>query len=90
MKLFINKQEVPTNGLFAFDGCHKIYILENDKDLQEAIGYEYEIRPVRKLLEAWNTSCGLRFIDRWNMDKFVSYIPQGFEDDVFIDIEGDI
>lgn len=31
------------NNKIAFDGCHKIYICENDEDLKEAKEYGYQI-----------------------------------------------
>lgn len=63
---------------FAYDGCHKIYLIGNSKSEKEARSYGYEIYPVadgKNLIEAFVYSCSLRFIDVWN-DKFESIIPQ--------------
>lgn len=73
----INGIEVVSNGYFAYDGCHKIYILENEKDLQESTKAGYIIYPITDLEEAYNNSCDLRFIYNWALDKV--YVKQ-FED----------
>ena len=72
--MVINGQEVIGNH-FAYDGCHKIYILESDSELQDC---DYpQIRPIKDLPEVWEDSCGLRFISNWSLEK--SYVNQ-FED----------
>lgn len=70
--MIINGIEVVSNGYFAYDGCHKIYILENEKDLKESIGYK--IYPIKDLEEIYYNSCDLRFISSWALDK--TYIEQ--------------
>ena len=58
---------------FAYDGCHKIYLLESEEDAAEATSYEYGILPISKLKETFDNSCGLQFISNWGLDKqFVS------------------
>lgn len=37
------------NHKIAFDGCHKIYICENDEDLAEAKEYGYKIHELDEL-----------------------------------------
>lgn len=55
---------------FAYDGCHKIYLIETWKDYCEAKDAEYDILPISELRKAWENSCGLRFIYNWSLTKF--------------------
>ena len=58
---------------FAYDGCHKIYIIESEADEAEAKSYDYEIYPIEKPKSAWGNSCSLKFISNWKLTKqFVS------------------
>lgn len=77
----INGTEIVSNGKFAWDECHKIYILEDKYDESDAIERQFCILPIDKLEETWNKSCPLRFIRTW---KLKSIVPQ-FEDAVFTD-----
>ena len=61
--------------LFAYDGCHKIYILETKNDIVAAANAEYRILPMRYIQETYAKSCNLRFIDFWNENK-PSIVPQ--------------
>ena len=70
----INNKKVITNGKFAYDGCHKIYILEDDEDEKKAIEYGYGILHLKDLEWIWGISCGLRFINNWKLDK--TYVAQ--------------
>ena len=65
----INGQE--TNAMeFAFEGCHKIYLLEDDQDKHEAIeNGGYQILPIELLPATWENACELRFISNWKLDK---------------------
>ena len=76
----INGQQV-TAKRFAFDGCHKIYLLENDAEEANARELGYNIHPINELRQAYEGSCSLRFISNWPLidDNFVSYVGQ-FED----------
>ena len=66
--MFINKQEI--NAVkFAYDGCHKIYILEDKKDIKEAQKLEYTIIPINFLEYVYKNSCELRFISNWKLTK---------------------
>lgn len=59
----------------AFDGCHKIYVLMDDEQVEETRGYGYDQAPSQLItvtatgealatLHAWyDESCGLRFIN---------------------------
>ena len=64
---------------FAYDGCHKIYLIEDETDLNEA-KRGYSILPISKLKKTFNDSCGLQFISNWKLDK--SFVEQ-FEDACF-------
>ena len=59
---------------FAFDGCHKIYLIESEPDAAEARHSGYDIRPIEELESAYESSCGLRFISNWQLDK--SFVGQ--------------
>ena len=75
----INNMEVKGKE-FAFDGCHKIYIIEDEEDKKnaESIGYNfYDIEDIEKY---YNNSCELRFIRNWKLTKI--YVKQ-FEKAVF-------
>ena len=76
----INGIEV-TATQFAYDGCHKIYLLETEAELKEALEYGYRIRPIEELEDTFESSCGLRFISGWT-PEFMSYVGQ-FEPAVF-------
>ena len=66
---------------FAYDGCHKIYLLDNKEDIEEAKSYEYDIYPIKELKKSYWYSCGLRFISGWS-PEFKTYVSQ-FEEAVF-------
>ena len=53
----------------AYDGCHKIYFLEDAGREAQARELEYHIHPASELRELWNSSCGLRFVSRWGYDN---------------------
>ena len=65
---------------FAYDGCHKIYIIEDETDLDKAINTGYNIYPIEILPDTYENSCELRFISNWKLDK--QYVAQ-FEDCIF-------
>lgn len=60
---------------FAYDGCHKIYLIETPQAEKEAKKNGYQFYSIKDLIEAFVYSCSLRFINVWN-DKFESIIPQ--------------
>ena len=76
----VNGKKV-TAKMFAFDRCHKIYLLDTPEQATQAEEIGYEILPIAELKEAYDDSCGLRFISGWSPD-FSSYVSQ-FEDAVF-------
>ena len=58
---------------FAYDGCHKIYLIEDADDYQEA-KHGYDIIPIGYIRNKWNDSCGLQFISNWKLTK--QYVEQ--------------
>lgn len=65
---------------FAYDGCHKIYLLNSQEQVDEAISYEYEILPIDCIESTYENSCDLKFISNWG--TFESYVEQ-FEPALF-------
>jgi hypothetical protein len=59
---------------FAYDNCHKIYIIEDNEDLDMANEYGYDIFDITELENTYNNSCPLRFISNWKLDK--QYVKQ--------------
>ncbi len=60
--------DIPTAAKkFAFDGCHKIYLLESRKDVTEARQAGYGVLPIQDLQDVYENSCGLRFISNWSL-----------------------
>ena len=91
MSVTINNQTSPATE-FAWDGCHKIYLLDNgDTDKNGENGYMlskngepgYKVLPVSRLQRVWDQSCPLRFISNWTLDK--DYVPQRHEKPVTIE-----
>lgn len=69
---------------FAWDGCHKIYLINSAEDRQEMLDNGYtepgDIRPIFELRAAWEASCPLRFISRADLSG-PDIVPQGAEED---------
>lgn len=66
---------------FAFDTCHKIYIIENDNQEKNALKLGYEIKPIKELINTYNNSCSLKFISYWDLRK--NKIVKQFQKDLF-------
>ena len=81
----INGKKV-TQKQFAYDGCHKIYLLDDETDVKEALACDYEIHDISKLQETFYASCGLRFIHNWKLTK--TYVNQ-FDNAIFSKTKGD-
>lgn len=64
----INGKEI-TASHFAYDGCHKIYLISTDAEKDDCISTGYDIHPIAKLQKKFEDSCGLRFISYWNLNK---------------------
>ena len=73
----INGKEV-TAEKFAYEGCHKIYVIDTPEQEAEARDCGYEIHPIKEIKQAYKGSCSLKFISSWPMndDDFVSYVAQ--------------
>ena len=64
MKLVINDEIVEATH-FAWDSCHKIYLINTDADrsLMDSYGWpSSDYFSIEKLPQAWEDSCSLRFI----------------------------
>lgn len=61
----IERSEMP----IAWDGCHKIYFLQDDGRHAEAVEFGYDIYPPSKLRELITDSCGLVFVSRWGHEN---------------------
>lgn len=54
----------------AYDGCHKLYFLQDEGRVAEARELGYDIHPSTKLRFLYEEdSCGLRFVSRWGHDN---------------------
>lgn len=73
MKLYINNKLVKGN-CFAYDGCHKIYICEDDDDIRNSQELGYLVYPINLIEDYYNNSCGLRFISNWKLTE--TYVEQ--------------
>lgn len=69
-RIVINDEEVFANN-FAYDGCHKIYLLENSEEEETAKKAGYNIHPVELLEKKYRQSCGLEFINTWNLKSII-------------------
>jgi hypothetical protein len=77
----INGIKVQGN-LFAYEGCHKIYVLGSNDDFEQAVRYGYDIYPIEEIKKIYNNSCSLRFIHPWSLHDKYDYVGQ-FEKAVF-------
>lgn len=63
---------------FAYEGCHKIYIINTPEEEAQALEYGYNIYPIKEIEKTYKDSCSLKFISNWPLDdnNFVSYANQ--------------
>lgn len=47
------------------DGCHKIYLIEDQEDEQKSHECGYKILDISQLMKTYEYSCELRFIRNW-------------------------
>ncbi|MGJ6127277.1 hypothetical protein QN239_32380 [Mycolicibacterium sp. Y3] len=62
---------------FAYDGCHKIYLIVwgGDRDIVLERGYtEADIHPIETLPDVWADTCPLRFISSADLSRH--YVEQ--------------
>jgi hypothetical protein len=74
---------------FAWDGCHKIYLIDTAEVRETLQGYGYEgedFLPVSELPDAWESSCALRFIC-WGDLRDGDPVPQLSEEDGPVTVE---
>lgn len=82
--MYINGIEVIGNK-FVYDGCHKIYIIEDENDLRECqelwgnLILGESLFPIEEIENKYYESCDLRFIRNWKLD--IQYVGQ-FEENV--------
>ena len=67
---------------FAFDGCHKIYVLKGWNDVKEFKKLDYKLfRLESGIIQCYLDSCSLRFIDLYDGskgddEKYIQVVPQ--------------
>ena len=66
--MLINEKEV-IGETVAYDGCHKLYVCEDETDIRDAQEIGYEIHSILELPYLYGSSCSLRFINNWKLDK---------------------
>lgn len=60
---------------FVWDGCHKIYLIEKNQNLDDINPYDREeMQPMDELPAVWRKTCPLRFINTYGTLKTI--IPQ--------------
>ena len=59
---------------FAFDNCHKIYLVNTDLEKAKLTEYGYDFFPIEGIKEAYERSCSLRFIQ--DMTTFDNIVEQ--------------
>jgi len=78
----INGIDVTGYVAFAFDGCHKIYVLKGWNDVKEFKKLDYELFKVDSgIIQCYLDSCSLRFIDLYDGSKgddeeYIQVVPQ--------------
>lgn len=62
----------------AFDGCHKLYLCEDEKEVHEAEEYDYEIHEPLALPALWERSCPLKFVSTWRLDAIIEQCAEDY------------
>ena len=71
----------------AYDGCHKIYLITDNNEADEAKSYGYELQPVEFLGAIWESACPLRFISFWDVVNLKgNIIPQCRDAEIQVDL----
>lgn len=68
----LNEYEIDELALFVYDGCHKIYIVEDKEDIEDVKktwGEDEIFYNIDELPKIWGETCPLRFISNWKLDK---------------------
>jgi hypothetical protein len=61
---------------YFFDGCHKIYLIEDDQDKQNFFNMgwtELDIYPINTIIDTYECACPLKFIQTC---KLKTIVPQ--------------
>ena len=75
-----NTYELDSSLLFVYDDCHKIYIVEDQDDVEsvkQMWNVDETFYSINELPRIWNESCPLRFISNWKLDK--QYVRQCYD-----------
>jgi hypothetical protein len=85
------EERVKEAKAIAWDTCHKIYLLMDDEQVEVMRGYGYdplitsaEATPsqmLEKLVDWFDDSCGLRFIDAVSTDTGFETLISQFDDE---------
>ena len=80
------RERVTNCEAIAWDTCHKIYVLMDEKEVEKMRGYGYTSLIESKyvspailsniVLYWYKKSCGLKFINAVNNDQFETIVPQ--------------
>lgn len=62
----VNDYEI-TQDRFAYDGCHKIYLIGNATEQRDAMEKGYTIHSIYELEKIYEQSCEFRFISTWDL-----------------------
>lgn len=84
--LFINGKHIDATE-FAYDGCHKVYLIDTPELRTQMEGYGYEpedFHPVSELPAVWDSTCFLRFIS-WGDLRNDDLIAQGEDADATVE-----
>ena len=83
MERKINGVSVEKCVAFAYDGCHKIYVLRRRKDIDEFKKLGYQLFKLEGgIIQCYVDSCSLRFIDLYDGSKgtgndcYTQLVPQ--------------
>lgn len=79
----INGKKI-TAKKFAWEGCHKIYLINTKKDEKELLELGYDLYPIEKLRQTFEESCSLKFIANGDLD--LPYVVNQFEEALFRNI----
>jgi hypothetical protein len=91
--LKIDGKVIPDVTDFAWDGCHKVYLIRNDAEMDTMLDYGYgdDILPISELPDVWEQCCPLRFINSADLtQQFVEQCAEDvtvtYEEDVPLDL----
>ena len=80
------KYEVQNCREFAWDGCHKIYLITTQDEAAQAHGYGYDLLDISEIKRVYEESCPLKFIDFWDVENIKHpVIPQCQDGEIEID-----